>query len=255
MTASQEKNIHLLYKKIGQTPLEALLEYKKNNPELNGISITYAGRLDPLAEGLLLLLSGEMVNEKEKYTELKKVYEFEVLWGFETDSLDILGLVSSGKGEVSEEKVIKYLKDNMGKFEQVYPIYSSRPVGGKPLLLWAREGRISEIDIPKHEVEIFSSEFLGRRNISKIDLLNDIERKINLVNGDFRQTKILEKWKSILTDSKESFVLDKIKLKVSGGFYVRQFVNDFAKSFGAFATTYHIKRVQIGDYSIADIDK
>lgn len=259
MKTSQEKpkeeGVHLVYKKLGETPLEALKSFQKENPEVTG-SLTYAGRLDPMAEGLLVLLSDDKVYKKEEYTDLPKVYEFEVLWGFETDTLDILGIVNSekviGSSEIpKKEKIEKFLKESVGKFEQTYPIYSSRPVNGKPLLEWAREGRILEIDIPKHEVEIFSSKFFERRELSKKELEKEIIKRVNLVSGDFRQEEIIKKWKEVLKESKGDFVLDKIEVFVSGGFYVRQFVNDLAENFNTKATTFHIKRTKIGEYSIA----
>ncbi|TSC70917.1 MAG: tRNA pseudouridine55 synthase [Parcubacteria group bacterium Gr01-1014_46] len=252
MEASQEKDVYVVYKNLGETPLECIQRFKKNKPEFGSSSVTYAGRLDPMAEGLLILLTNEKVNEKEKYLDLPKTYEFEVLWGFETDTLDILGKISNSKFQISkQEEVEDYLKKTVGKFEQKYPDYSSKPVQGKPLFQWAREDRLSEIDIPKHEVEVFEAKYISRRIISKEDLLNDIDFKIGKVRGDFRQKEILEKWKEVLSGtSEENFVIDKLELKVSSGFYVRQFVSDMAEDLGMLATTFHIKRTKIGDCEI-----
>ena len=54
------------YKKYGQTPLEAIREIKQNNADLRNLAMTYAGRLDPLAEGVLLILVGEECNKKDE---------------------------------------------------------------------------------------------------------------------------------------------------------------------------------------------
>ena len=89
---SNNKDLHLLYKNLGETPHEAILRYKKDHPEHKDLTMTYAGRLDPMAEGVLLVLSGDLVFEKDKFLDLPKNYEFEILWGFETDTLDLLGL-------------------------------------------------------------------------------------------------------------------------------------------------------------------
>ncbi|MEQ1499944.1 MAG: hypothetical protein ABL917_01060 [Parcubacteria group bacterium] len=295
---SDRKSVHVLYKNLGETPNECILRFKKDNPEYADEAMTYAGRLDPMAEGVLIVLSHEELQNKDKYLNLQKTYEFEILWGFETDTLDVLGLVSSGISFPSQvfwgnlsgfadpanfsslKKIIngipllfskllrkapkelmistkfpndittKDLLKNIGKFEQSYPAYSSKPVDGKPLFQWARECRLGEIEIPKHEVEIFEIEYLSRRTLSKQDLLKEIEYKISLVSGDFRQEEILERWKKVLNDSEErDFVLDKISATVSSGFYIRQFVCDLAKSFDTHALTFHIKRTKVGDYS------
>lgn len=248
----EDNTVHLLYKNLGETPNEAVLKFKKENPEYRDLPMTYAGRLDPMAEGLLIILSGLGILEKDRYLDLSKTYEAEILWGFQTDTADLLGKVMKFESyKVDIEEIKKYLKKSVGKFEQSYPAYSSKPVNGKPLFGWAREGRINEIQIPKHEVEIFEVNYVSRRFISKKELLKDISQKISLVKGDFRQKEILDKWKKVLkeTDTDE-FAVDRISLRVSSGFYVRQFISDLAENFNTKAVTFHIKRVKVGDYSL-----
>ena len=48
----------IVNKPIGKTPLEMVQFFKKNNPEYAESTISYAGRLDPMAHGLLILLIG-----------------------------------------------------------------------------------------------------------------------------------------------------------------------------------------------------
>ena len=250
----EKQTVHVLYKNLGETPHEAVLRFKKEHPEYADEPMTYAGRLDPMAEGLLLVLSGDVVDEKEKYLDLPKTYETEILWGFETDTLDVLGIVESRKlkvESVNEEDIKKYLKNLIGKFEQKYPAYSSKPVSGKPLFQWAREGKLDQIQIPSHQVKVVNAEYISRRSITKIELMKSIEEKVGLVSGDFRQKEILEKWKDILSKVPfDSYSIDTITMAVSSGFYVRQFVSDLAESFGVKAITFHITRVKIGDYHL-----
>lgn len=251
-----EKNsgLHLLYKKLGETPNQALTRFKRANPEYSDVPMTYAGRLDPIAEGLLLILSGDKIQEKEQYLELKKIYNFEILWGFSTDTLDVLGAVSDKEISVPTSIEVKKALDKLiGKFEQKYPAYSSKPVNGTPLLEWARSGKLHEIEIPSHEVEIFEISHLSRRIITGGDLLNDVKQKIKSVIGDFRQKEIMNKWVEILVKNMDKeFTVDQISTTVSSGFYVRQFVSDFAASFDVVATTFNIKRNQIGDFKVED---
>lgn len=257
-----EKNrgLHLLYKNLGETPNEAVLRFKADNAEYTNTPMTYAGRLDPMAEGLLVILSGEALKEKEKYLGLTKTYVFEILWGFSTDTLDLLGLVSDSNPDThlavkppSGERLKDVLGKSVGKFEQSYPAYSSKPVLGKPLFQWAREGRLSEVEIPNHGIEIFDAKFISRKFLSGKDLLEDIENKISLVSGDFRQNHISDKWNDLLSKAAfDIFTIDTIEATVSSGFYVRQFVSDMAKSLETKATTFHIKRTKIGDLQFSD---
>src|SRR3989338_4911372 len=88
------KGIIILNKKEGETPLAALEAFRRKNKEYANTKLTYAGRLDPMASGLLLLLAGEEIKNKEKYLNLDKEYEFEILFGFQTDTYDILGKIT-----------------------------------------------------------------------------------------------------------------------------------------------------------------
>ncbi|MDQ3244755.1 MAG: tRNA pseudouridine(55) synthase TruB, partial [bacterium] len=87
------KSFYLLNKKEGETPLEALESFRVKAKIGKEVKMTYAGRLDPMASGLLIILAGEECKNKEKYLRLDKEYNFEVLFGFATDTYDILGKV------------------------------------------------------------------------------------------------------------------------------------------------------------------
>lgn len=245
--------VHVLYKKLGETPLETISSFKKENPQYENVPMTYAGRLDPMAEGLLLVLSGDMVHKKDAYLGLDKTYVVEVLWGIETDTLDVLGKLTKFEScKLESEEIKKVLESLSGKFMQSYPAYSSRPVNGKPLFEWAREGRLSEIEIPKHEVELYSAQYLSRTEISKKDLMSDIEEKIRKVSGDFRQEEVLASWQEAMSKTVfDIFVVDTIEMSVSSGFYVRQFVSDMAQKVGASAVTFHIKRTKVGGFNLS----
>lgn len=251
-------NVHVLYKKLGETPLECVKRFKmselEKNKEFPQISMTYAGRLDPMAEGLLLVLAGEEIINKDKYLGLTKKYEFEILWGMQTDTGDVLGMHTLppdvGDQVIPTQKDIEnYFKKNIGKLEQKYPAYSSRTVAGKSLIEWSRLGRIREVEIPLHEVELLSAEYISRKFFSSLDLLKQIEEKVHLVQGDFRQEKIMQLWRELLSgDSEKKYTSDLCRISVSSGFYVRQFVSDIAENFQTMGTTYSIKRTKIGDF-------
>ncbi len=249
---STEDNVYLVYKNIGETPLEVINRFRKSNNKFSSSSITYAGRLDPMAEGLLILLTDEKVHEKEHYLNLEKTYEIEILWGVGTDTEDLLGIITDTKFQIPNKDAVEdYLKKSVGVFEQNYPAYSSKPVNGKPLFAWAREGKLHEVQIPSHEVSIFNTEYLERKEILSIDLYKILEERIKLVSGDFRQKEILKKWEQVLRNSSQNYIIDKFTVSVSSGFYVRQFVSDMAKHFETAGTTFYIKRLKIGEYTIA----
>src|SRR6185436_1978461 len=148
----------ILYKNEGETPLERLKRYQNDHPPFKDRKMTYAGRLDPMAEGLLIILSGEEVREKEAYLNLDKEYRFEILFGYATDTYDILGIVTDVKEAEGkfylEEKIREALPKCIGSFQEKYPPFSSKTVGGKPLFELAKTEMLNESEIPVHEVTI-----------------------------------------------------------------------------------------------------
>lgn len=239
-----------LYKNLGETPLECIERFRKDNPTYIDTKMTYLGRLDPMAEGLLLVLAGN-TQGKNKYLEMDKTYEFEVMWGFETDTYDILGKVLTvGKQPTKLEKRMDgLLKEIRKKKVQEYPPYSSRTVEGKPLFEWAREKRIEEIDIPTRGIKIFSIDHLNTRIVSGEELLEEIYRKIDLVKGDFRQEEIKHSW-SLNLRPENMILLSSFTADVSTGTYIRGLAHEMGEILECGGIANSIKRTRMGQIDI-----
>ena len=134
MQLLKNKNIFIINKKIGQTPVSVLDDFKRNNLLYKEKKMTYAGRLDPMAEGKLLILVGDKCKEKEKYLNLDKEYEFEILLGLKSDSKDLLGIAKKDLHQYFNfSEIQKKLERFVGEREMEYPVFSSKTVKGKPL--------------------------------------------------------------------------------------------------------------------------
>ena len=59
----------------------------------NTNKVTYAGRLDPLAYGLVIILTDEDVHKRDEFTGKNKIYQFNVIHGIQTDTFDIMGMI------------------------------------------------------------------------------------------------------------------------------------------------------------------
>jgi tRNA U55 pseudouridine synthase TruB len=66
-----KSNVALVYKKIGQTPLEAIRELKARDARFRDSKMSYAGRLDPMARGLLIGTQKEKTKNKNNFSSLK----------------------------------------------------------------------------------------------------------------------------------------------------------------------------------------
>jgi len=260
MDASQEKQgeIISLYKELGETPLECLERWRKEHPEHTKTKLSYLGRLDPMAEGLMLIAVGEENKKREEYLGLDKTYEFEILFGFETDTDDVLGLAKvKALPEILKDDTLlmKRLEEEckllVGNFKKPYPAYSSRTVEGKPLWQWAREGRLGEIKVPENETTVMSLECLDVREIPTIEVQVEIGRRVGLVEGDFRQSEILLQWFQAFESSKEaSYYVASCKIDCSSGTYVRQIIHEIGDRLGSGATAWKIKRIRVGEHSL-----
>lgn len=249
-----------LYKKSGETPLQTIERFRADNPEYQNMTLSYAGRLDPMAEGVLLVLVGEENKNREQYLNLGKEYSFDVLFGVSTDTYDILGLVknqsldigcpSSGFSRLLLENSIQKFK---GKFNQKYPPYSSRTVDGKQLWQWAREGAINKIKIPEREVEIHNITLVNIFELTKSELKETIIRKISLVDGDFRQKEILESWNNFFKQSnQDKFFVASFDIHCSSGTYVRSIASALGEQIGSGgALALKIIRTKVGHYEIS----
>lgn len=237
---------------LGETPLEAITRFRAKEQIPEQIKIAYAGRLDPMAEGTLLLLVGEACKRRDEYQAMSKTYDFEMLLGVATDSFDLLGMITDSKplqNPIPKQKLEEVFLDLKGKRMQNYPPYSSYHVDGKPLWWWAKNNKLDLIEIPEKEVEIFDSKLKEIKIIDARLIENEIYRRIKLVNGDFRQEQILEKWNLYF----KQLEADKVTIvggsvSVSSGTYVRAFTNYFKDNLDIPVTTFSIKRSGIGNF-------
>jgi len=236
----------------GLTPLQAVVLFKNKFPAYKEEKISYAGRLDPMAEGLLILLIGNQNKNRNEFESLKKTYEFDILLGISTDTYDALGiitkssLVSKNKGS----RCVSLLPSFIGEHDQAYPPYSSMTVSGKPLYYWAREKKLETIKIPAKTITISSLVVLSKSSILAQDLIDQTVTRISKVKGDFRQNEIIDSWRSLSLTS-QSFSLLSCRTEVSSGTYIRSLAHRIGIQLGCGAIAYRICRTNVGDYELA----
>lgn len=246
------KDVIPYYKNRGETPKEALERLRIERPKLQNETLSYAGRLDPLAEGVLLILVGEANKEREQYLHLSKKYTVEILFGWSTDTYDVAGKLC----EVSEKHInplplMEALHSFEGVHEKEYPPFSSKPVEGHPLFWWAQRGRLSEITIPKHTIEIQKVLLLKTKSITGDELSKFVHKSLGLLTGDFRQDEIWACWEENLkaTYNKEYSVVV-IEVMCGSGAYMRQLAKELGEKLGVPALALSITRTKIGEFSI-----
>lgn len=243
-------NVLSFNKKRGETPLQALDRLRMEKKEYSKEKLSYAGRLDPLAEGVMLVLVGEANNDRKKYLEVDKTYITEILLGISTDTGDVLGLVKKIKNKEILLDVIKNTaKSFIGEFKQKYPAFSSKTVLGRQLHEITRVGE--RVKLPSHTVALHMAKVVGNRKIKASEVLDYALDSVDLVPGDFRQEETKKAWKKKIIPSIEmgdKFTLVEMELHVSSGFYVRQFACDLGFKLGLPALAYSIRRTSVGGW-------
>ncbi len=246
-------NVVNVYKPIGLTPLQLIEAVKRHNPDLNKKKIAYAGRLDPMAEGVVLLLVEPETKNRTHYQNLDKVYEFTMLLGIQTDTHDLLGKITNiSNNRASRSTIRRVVSSHLGIQTQKYPTYSSKTVKSKPLYWWARNNLLNTISIPSKQITIHKINIVNESEKDPSALYNDIVQKISLISGDFRQDEISADWKNHFMSTKTPLKEITVRMSCSSGTYVRSLVDSIGIELETYAVTSSIKRLRVGHFSVED---
>lgn len=242
-----------LYKPQGMTPLQLIEKFRIENPKYKDEKIGFAGRLDPLAHGVMLLTVGEANKRRQDFLHLNKTYKFSVLFGIETDSYDYLGVLKNAQvlelPNNYKEIVEKFITKHTGKYTQLYPPFSSKTINGVQLYKLAKRGDIEISDLPTREVEVFSFKVLREEIIFGKDLLKIMVSNLKKIRGFFRQTKIIKQWKDLFSlNMDREFKIMHFEIECSSGTYVRSLANNLGQELGCGAIAFEILRTKVGNF-------
>lgn len=250
------QDLILLNKPKCLTPLEAIRRLKIKRNISSDEKMSYAGRLDPMAQGLLIILHGELNKKRKDFEKLTKTYEFTIILGIKTDTYDQMGKILAVKNTPIdlESKIVSEIPYFLQKKSQPYPPYSSKAVQGKPLFYWARSKQLNKIEIPHHPIVISDFSLLSLSRQSKKNFIKNIIQQISSVQGDFRQNQIIADWEKLMISAGTGAYLTTATLRatVSSGTYIRSIINELGERIGCFACAFDIKRTAVGDMSLSD---
>ena len=199
--------IVLLNKSKGISSFKAINKLKwiiKSN------KVGHAGTLDPIAEGLLIVMVNNATKFSDNLMKKDKEYFVELELGYETATYDTEGEIMEkyeSEINISDEKIFEVINSFVGEIMQVPPMYSAIKINGEKLYELARKG--IEVERQARKVKIYSI------------------REISI-----EQNKI-------------SFYTE-----VSSGTYIRSLVRDIGRKLGVYATMTRLVRTKIDKYSI-----
>jgi len=113
------------------------------------IKVGHAGTLDPLATGLLVLCTGKMTKQIDRFQGQIKEYTGTLVLGSTTPSFDLETEINETfpTSHISEELIKQTTKQFIGTNEQIPPVFSALKKDGKRLYEFARAGEDVEIKV------------------------------------------------------------------------------------------------------------
>ena len=249
-----------LDKPAGWTPLEALEDLRARTPALAGEPMVYAGRLDPMAEGVLLVLTGEDRHALPAHLAHDKTYEATFLFGVSSDTFDALGRVRLGgavnvSGDVSPDgspdvsACVAAVQALVGTHELPIPAWSAYRVRGRPLHAWAREGRVGEVTVPVRAMRVNRAADVVGERVRAADVVPDVNVRIERVRGLFRQQDALADWARVVR-ANPPLVEVRATLDVVSGVYIRALADAVGARLGCGALLLALRRTRVGPYKI-----
>jgi len=206
-----ESGVFLVHKRVGESSFDVVRRFKHEAYEAGQKkwALGHGGTLDPFAEGLLLVLSGQATRLMELMHPLPKSYEAVVVWGRETDTCDYLGLLvmegdASGLTPVALDAS---LADFLGWRDQVPPATCAKKIDGESAYKKAHRGE--EVILPPSRVYLHEAVWVA----------HDLPRSSTL------------------------------RITCRGGFYVRSLARDLGRLLGCGAHLQGLSRTAIGPWS------
>lgn len=212
-----------VYKEKGWTSFDVVAKVRSMLGRKRKVGHT--GTLDPLAEGVLIVLTDEDTKRQDEFMTMEKEYVAKIAFGITTPTydLEVLPNVSEMQISLKEVKEIleKILPKYIGEITQKVPAYSAVKVKGKTLYKEARKGKLGDIKLP-----------VKRITIHEVEVLGSGEEEIETVGG------------------KRKFPVIKMKVRCSSGSYIRSLAHDLGEELGCGAVLVSLLRTRVGDFVV-----
>lgn len=177
------------------------------------LKVGHAGTLDPLATGVMIVVTGRSTKLIEQLQSGVKEYVATVQLGATTPSYDLETEIDTRypTGHITTDKIREMIPRFIGRIEQVPPSFSACKVDGHRAYKMARKG---------HEVELKP----------KVLVIDEIE----LLSFDQVQMAMT------------------LRIVCSKGTYIRALARDMGEALGSGAHLTALRRTRVGDITIDD---
>jgi tRNA pseudouridine55 synthase len=239
-----------LDKPVGPSAAQCLSLLRAADPALAGVKLGHAGRLDPMAEGLLTVLVGDETRDVHRHRAAPKAYEVDVLLGVASDSFDELGLVTEARAcAVPAEALARACASLEGERMQRYPPFCQAKVRGVSLIALGRAG--VAVERPAALRALHEVTLLGAREVDLAAACARALWRVGLVHGDFRQEAIVDRWRAAAAERPGArLTVASLRVRCSAGTYMRSLADELGAAVGAPALASRIRRTAAGDLTL-----
>ncbi|KAF8892520.1 pseudouridine synthase [Infundibulicybe gibba] len=226
------------------------------------IKIGQGGTLDPLADGVLVVGVGKGTKKLSEFLDCTKEYKTTCLLGCETDTYDSEGarVRLAPWHHVTQDQVEAQLSRFSGKIEQTPPIFSALKMDGRPLYEYARKGiplprPIEPRAVTVHSLEIV--EWLGQAHDFRwpVKTLSEDEKSAMETALRSVEENVSLKDEEGVSSTNGVPIAFVLKMRVSGGTYVRSIVHDLAHAVGSAGHVVTLSRLRQGRFALAPTDE
>ena len=135
---------------------------------VKAIKVGHAGTLDPLADGLLIIMTGRFTKRIEEFQDFEKEYTGTLFLGKTTPSYDLEHEPDEEypTEHITKELILETTKQFLGETDQVPPVYSAVKHEGRRAYAYARKSQ----DLTLQARHILISEFeITRIEMPEVD--------------------------------------------------------------------------------------
>ncbi len=230
--------------------------------EVVGEKATHTGTLDPMAEGVLVVLTGTNRLQKGTLSLGPKEYSFSFCVGIATDTGDVLGIVTKTVSNMYSipqvvNAITQFLPTCVGTQKQVQPLFSAQRVQGTSAFTLAASALPFTPKV--NEITISSLEMVGSEIVPVNTFLDTAATARTTVIGNFRQEKIAKDWLALKTHLAKQNITELLlchcSVVASKRTYVRALVETIGNALGLPTVTTAICRTKNGPFTLNDAKK
>lgn len=215
--------------------VRSVLRKKRN---IKKVKVGHAGTLDPLATGVLIVLTDSDTKRQSEFMLTRKEYLAKIAFGAYSKTYDLEGDMQFDDKFLANATDIYNLKNHLeklflkyiGEIDQTVPFFSAVKVDGTALYKKAREKNSIKMVLPVKRITIYDIKLKSLKFENVLCKTSTGEKKVKLPTAT-------------------------VLISCGSGTYIRSLANDWGRDLNTKGVLVDLVRTKVGDFSIDDATK